>query len=81
MTKNNEITIVDPSFPAALYEMEKLIKDGYRLSQQREPIYIAGLYEIVMELVEEDAPKGVVAFESDLMMNTAKRGPKPKVQK
>jgi hypothetical protein len=61
--KIEEITIVEPSFPVALYEMEKLIKQGYRVSQVREPIYIAGLYEIVMEqeFVTHDTVESLMA--------------------
>lgn len=88
MTTNEEITIVDPSFPVALYEMEKLWKQGYRISQQREPIYIAGLYEIVMvqEIVTHKTVESLMEDLNDdapavVQQEPAKRGPKPKVQK
>lgn len=52
--------ILEPAFCVALYEMEKLIKEGYSLSQQNEPIYIAGLYEI--ELVKDEKALDKVVF-------------------
>ena len=44
-----EKTILEAGFPCAMYELQKAFDEGYRLSEFREPLYIAGLYEIVME--------------------------------
>lgn len=48
--------IVEPAFVVVMYEVEKLIKDGWKLSQEREPIYIAGLYDVEMEKDLEFTP-------------------------
>lgn len=53
----NTIEIANPAFCVALYEMEKLIKEGYSLSEQHVPIYIAGLYRIELVKAEYKAER------------------------
>lgn len=82
-----EKIILDAGFPCALYELEKALKDGWEISQEREPIYIAGMYEIVVvkenrtENNEGDTIGGdgtEVAPENQPAQEATKRGPKPK---
>lgn len=89
-----EKTILEAGFPCAMYELQKAFEDGYRLSEHREPIYIAGLYEIVMEkgsvdvennegdLVDNSGASDIQpSAEQGVEANTQaapKRGPKPK---
>lgn len=88
-----EKTVLEAGFPCAMYELQKAFDEGWRLSETREPLYIAGLYEIVME---KPAAQDVENNEGDLVDNSggvsvqvnevgveanvqvAKRGPKPK---
>lgn len=89
-----EKTILEPGFPCTVYELQKAFEDGWRVSETREPIYIAGLHEIVLEKGATDVENN----EDDLVDNsgasdikpsaeqgaeanvqsTPKRGPKPK---
>jgi hypothetical protein len=73
-----EKVILDAGFPCALYELQQAFEDGWRLSQQREPIYIAGLYEIVVEKEESVEETPEVKPVAETQQPAAKRGPKPK---
>lgn len=56
------IKIVEPAFCVALYELEKKINEGYKLTQNV-PIFIGGLYEIELEKEEKALDK--VSFTKD----------------
>lgn len=78
-----EKVILDAGFPCALYELQQAFEEGWRLSQSREPIYIAGLYEIVVEkeessVVEVQQEACAEVSPPDNAQAAAKRVPKPK---
>ncbi len=77
-------TIVEPAFVLMMYEVEKHIKEGWSLSQTKEPIYIAGLYDVEMVKGEEKVAVAAEAQkedEPDEEKQPARRGPKPKASK